>query len=202
MKFVLKSQLLKDEFALDSDYSQKNLDLPIPEASALLTREGVPEDRMIFQILIGYASSLDDIANDEDVNLDLDLTYNTVKNLPLVIAYGFKCWADCTTAERVDISAKSLAAYLTLLCENEHQCGIELIKPFLYNEKIINYGWCGNIFRTGVKEKKDLLGIAKESVRYADSSLIIEDEAIRQAYREMTGVELSEYGYDGLTAVF
>ena len=198
MSFNLKSKILKEEF-LFSKTSRINL-LSVQDASNYYKKNNVPKDRMYFQILIGYVSSLGDIASDKIVNLDLDLTYNTVKNLPIVIAYGFNGWSNCSLNERIDISVKSLAAYLMLLCVNEHNCGIQINIPAIYTADSLNHGWSGAYVCTGTKQKKDLLNIAKESVKYESKTLTIDTEKLNTAYKEMTGVDLSKYGLDGIEA--
>lgn len=200
MSYNLKSNVLKEEF-LFAKTSRVSL-LSVQDASNYYKSNNVPKERMYFQILIGYVSSLGEIANDKIVNLDLDLRYNTVKNLPMVIAYGFNGWANCSTDERIDISAKSLAAYLMLLCVNEHNCGIEITTPAIYTTEIFNHGWSGAYVSTGTKQKKDLLKIAKESVKFESNTLTIDTEKLIAAYKEMTGVDLSKYGLDGVEVSF
>jgi hypothetical protein len=200
MSFKIKSKLLKDAF----NYNAVNRinDLSAPEASDVYRKTNASTEQMVIQILIGYVTSLEDIANDKDVKLSLDLTYGTVNNLPLVVAYGFNAWADCTTQERIDITAKSLAAYLMLMCVNEHNCELEITRPALYTADSWAFGWTGNVVSTGIKKKIDLLNIAKKSVKNSAGVLTIEDKEIVDTYKEMTDINLSTYGFEGIEVSF
>ena len=200
MNYRIKSKLIKEAMIFNA--SNNLNDLSVVEASNVNKKENATVFQMILQIPIGYIISLDEVANDRDVKLDLDLTYGTVRNLPAVLAYGFNAWKDSDRNERIDITAKSLAAYLMLLCENEHSCGIEITKPPFVSAETTDFGWTGYIIKTGTKKQIDLLQIAKRAVSCVDSCLTIENKEIEKAYKEMTGVDLSEYGFDGIQACF
>ena len=65
--------------------------LSMEETSRLWTKNKFSEERIAFSILIGYLDSICEIAdeceNQYESHLAIDLTYETVKHLPLVLGH-------------------------------------------------------------------------------------------------------------------
>ena len=90
------------------------------EAKTIIDAMSPTQLGMIY--MVGYLSSLIEIAENPRVNLKLDLTYETVRNLPGVIAHQFMVGKNSgySLEECTEIAQKTIATYLTLLAANQH----------------------------------------------------------------------------------
>ena len=79
-------------------------------------------------IVGGYVYSLLEIAEWPEVNLPLDLTYGTVKNLTTTIGWEFsagqKPGSGYSVKENVEMAEKTIASYLACLAMNEENADI------------------------------------------------------------------------------
>lgn len=173
--------------------------------------------------IAAYCMGIFDVAKRK--NLDLDLTYETARNLKMITE---TLWNHC--GEEIDDRRKTyckmLASYLVLLAVNEHDCNLVLwlaINEEQENESedellpIIPVNlWCGSyvlglsskeLAKTDMskpeKEEKtvDLLDACVKAIystsKYLEQGCIVELDEIVEKYENLTGVNLSEYGLSG-----
>ena len=104
--------------------------------------------------------------------------------------------------ENAEIIGKTIAAYMTLLCINEHDCIPQYTKlnPAMYaSEADIPEAWGGGIvIEVGPKQPVDFYQAGLDTVKQekiaVDGGLAIDMTPIIIAYRRATGIKLSEYG--------
>ena len=107
-------QAIKD--AEKNDFSHLS-----PEAAKPII-DAMSPTQLGMHYMVGYLSSLIEIAEHPVVNLKLDLSYETVRNLPGVIAQQFMAGENSgySTEVNMEIAQKTIATYLTLLAANQH----------------------------------------------------------------------------------
>ena len=150
-------------------------------------------------IIGGYVYSLLEITEWPEVNLPLDLTYGTVKNLPAAIGWEFSAGQNpgsgYSTERNIAIAEKTIAAYLDCLAMNEENASI-VIK--VTKERTSTD--MGELTATCVRgiASVDFLGEIADCVSYLDKNLIVNMDKAVDAYRTLTGKDLTQYGVDGL----
>ena len=153
-------------------------------------------------ILYGYLNSFLEIC--EWQNIEIDLTYDTAKNINagLIALFSFqkKHYAH---SKNVDIVAKTLAAVLSYLAINEHGCWF---RGACYDAeykvgKLPQRPFWATVFAVSVGKKNkyiDFLPCCKASV--IPSTILIPDgltlhiDAVVAEYKKLTGVDLTECG--------
>ena len=144
-----------------------------------------------------------------DNKYTLDLTYKTVKHLTPILGlqyfdYIYKHEMDKEKA--VGIAKKTLAAYLTVLCMNEHLCFPTISKMDNINEimdmakasgKRPDDSWMGFTIKVGTKEEIDLIKEVGTAVKITSKGdFRIRVSHIVEIYKRMCGVDLYEYGIE------
>ena len=210
MKIALKNPTLKADYML----SQKVNKMTIEEASRFWSKNNYSEEKMAICMPLGYVDSLFEIVEEFEGKLEghptLDLTYDTVQNLPVFLAQQYFAYVGSgsySENEALEILKKTFASYLMLLCANEHGCAIEAqrledfdwimrnLQPGASHE----YSWMGMTIKTGTKGKYDLLQEAGQVAKLtANGALRIRISRVAEIYKRMCGVDLREWGMDDL----
>lgn len=143
-------------------------------------------------ILRGYVSSLYEIAGFPEVDQKLELNYESVKNLPVIIAYEFLTGMNSGEAveKNIEIAEKSIASYLYLLASNQHNIGLKMDFKGDFDAP----GTFSGIKVTA--SEINFLEAAKGSVKYEDDKITIIVSNVCKAYETTTGVNLREHGLD------
>jgi hypothetical protein len=188
------------------------------EASRYWTRNNYSNERMVFSILIGYLSSLGEMAdeyNDQtDDKVSLDLTYDTVANLTTVLGYQYFAYVrsgSYTSEKALEIVNKTLAAYLMLICMNEHMCfptvsrlnNYDAIMKSIAGDNDLSHqdSWMGYTVKVGVNKEYDLLQELGQVVKVSSSGVFrIRISRLVELYKQMCGVDLREKGLDDFEA--
>lgn len=210
MSLIFKNPTIKTDY----DFHKKISGLSMEETSKLWAKNKFSEERLAFSILIGYLDSLNEIA-EECSNLYeshpiVDLTYDTVKHIPLVIGHQYFAYVKSgsyTIEKALEIANKTLAAYFMLLCMNEHMCfpTVSRLNDF---DSILNAlgddinttpkdSWMGCTIKVGVNKDFDLLQEMGGSIKVSASGTFrIRISRLVELYKQMCGVNLREKGLD------
>lgn len=204
MKPKFKNPLLKKDYEL----TIKSAKMALQEKLTFWDRNHFTEERKVLDILLGYLDSLLELAEELQPQCDrdssLDLTYKTVKNLPLVLGYQYMAYTrshSFSKEEALDISKRTLASYLILLCMNEHMC-IPQIERIVSVEEYMDgddWGdtWCGNSLKIGTEHKLDLLQEVGYSILVTFSGrFMVRISHISDLYKSICGIDLREHGFD------
>lgn len=210
MNLIFKNPTIKTDFEIN----EKIQNMSKEEASRFWKKNNFTDERIIFSIMIGYLSSVCEMAdeyNDQtDENVSLDLTYDTVANLPLVLGYQYFAYVrsgSCTSEKALEIANKTLAAYLMILCMNEHMCFPTVSKLNNYdaimksiagdNDLTHQDSWMGYTIKVGVNKEYDLLQELGQVVKVRASGVFrVRISRLVELYKQMCGVDLREKGLD------
>ena len=135
--------------------------------------------------------------------IPLDLTYRTVHFLPVAMEtlYGFQKKNGAQDLKTLQSMPKYLAAYLTILAMNEHNCWFK-IKSFPQGRQGLPLWSDRYSIMTGKKRSLDLLPACTEALTFgtllSKNGFTLRMEPVVDAYREITGVDLSELGLQNL----
>jgi hypothetical protein len=174
---------------------------------------GVSLESAAFCMITGYLFSLlDYIEMAEEVfdnKYTLDLTYKTVKHLTPILSLQYFDYIhryEMDKEKAVGIAKKTLAAYLTVLCMNEHMCFPTISKMDNINEimdmseasgKNPDDSWMGFTIKVGTKEEIDLIKEVGAAVKITSKGdFRIRVSHIVEIYKRMCGVDLYEYGIE------
>lgn len=210
MQLIFMNPMLKA--AYDTAKVIENLS---PEETGKFYRmKRLGENEQIFQIAMGYVTSLFDILkfyeNNQEVEATLDLTYDTLKHLPAVL--GMECmsylYSGSYSKEKVlEIGRKTLAAYLMCLCMNTHMCMPSMQRMQDFHTIMDNLGadlqntdaasWMGHTIKVGTNKQIDLLGEVETAIKITPSGVFrVRISRVVEAYRQMCGIDLREMGLD------
>lgn len=200
----------------DYDYFKKTQSLSMQEQSCLWTKNKFSEERIAFSILIGYLDSFCEIANECENQYDhhptIDLTYETVKNIPLVLGHQYFSYVKSgsyTSEKALEIANKTLAAYFMLLCMNEHMCIPIVTRLDNFDDILKSLGddmsatpkssWMGCTIKVGANQELDLLAELGNIIRVSVSGAFrVRISRLAELYKQMCGVDLREKGLDDL----
>ena len=215
MKLNLKNPLILDVY----DVYKKTINLSVEETSRLWKKKRFGEEQITISILLGYLDSLCEIAEEcenlYDSHPTIDLTYETVKHIPLILAQQYFSYVKSGSYSKekaLEISNKTLAAYFMLLCMNEHMCfptvdkmnDFDAILKGLGNDinATPNDSWMGHTIKVGPNKEYDLLSSLGTSIRVsASKSFRVRISRLVDLYNQMCGVNLREKGLDDLEMV-
>ena len=157
-------------------------------------------------ILYGYLDSFLEIC--EQHNIEIDLTYDTAKNINAgLIALFSHQKKHYEHGKNVDIVAKTLAAVLSYLAINEHNCWFHATSYLAQVKagKIPKQPLWAGMFSIAVGRKNkyiDFLTCCKVAVIpgtiLIPNGLTLQIESVAAEYEKLTGVDLSEYGVTNL----
>lgn len=214
MNLIFKNPTIKTDFEIN----EKIQNMSKEEASRFWKKNNFTEERISFSIMIGYLSSVCEMAdeyNDQtDEKVSLDLTYDTVANLPVILGYQYFAYVrsgSYTSEKALEIVNKTLAAYLMLLCMNEHMCfptvsrlnNYDAIMKSIAGDSDLTHqdSWMGYTVKVGVNKEYDLLQELGQVVKVSASGVFrIRISRLTEMYRQMCGVDLREKGIDDLEA--
>jgi hypothetical protein len=210
MSMIFKNPTIKSDYEMNKRIQKMSKE----EASRFWKKNNFTEERISFSIMIGYLSSVCEMAdeyNDQtDEKVSLDLTYDTVANLPVILGYQYFAYVKSgsyTSEKTLEIVNKTLAAYFMLLCMNEHMCFPTVSKLHNYDaimksiagdlDLTHNDSWMGYTVRVGVNKEYDLLQELGQVVKISASGLLrIRISRLVELYKQMCGVDLREKGLD------
>lgn len=214
MSFVFKNPTIKTDFEIN----EKIQNMSKEEASRFWKKNNFTEERISFSIMIGYLSSVCEMANEyndqTDEKVSLDLTYDTVANLPVILGYQYFAYVrsgSYTSEKALEIVNKTLAAYLMLLCMNEHMCfptvsrlnNYDAIMKSIAGDDNLTHqdSWMGYTVKVGVNKEYDLLQELGQVVKVSSSGVFrIRISRLTELYKQMCGVDLREKGLDDFEA--
>jgi hypothetical protein len=210
MNLIFKNPTLEADFALSQKVNGKTNE----GASQFWAKNKYSEEKMVLSIPIGYVDSLFEIVEEFEGKLEsnptLDLTYDTVQHLPVFLAQQYFAYVGSrsfTQDKAIEILIKTFAAYLTLLCINEHgyipdvqrRKDMEWIYNNIEPDETHVYSWSGHTIKVGDKNKYDLLPEMSRVVKVtANEMLRIRISRVVEIYKRMCGVNLCEKGMDDL----
>ena len=157
-------------------------------------------------ILYNYLESFLEVC--EACGVEIDLTYATAKNIGPGLLALFSCQKKhYEHSENVDIVAKTLAAVLSYLAINEHNCWFRTTSYLAQVKagKAPNQPLWAGVFSIAVGRKNkyiDFLPCCKAAV--IPGTILIPDGLTLQIapvvaeYKNLTGLDLTEYGFANL----
>ena len=214
MNLIFKNPALKTDYEINERVQSFSKE----ELSRFWKQNNCPEDKKVVSVLMGYVSSLFEMADEYnrhyDATVGLDFTYDTVKNLPIILGYQYFAYVKSgsfTPEKAIEIANKTLAAYMTLLCMNEHMCSpvvsklenFDAIMKSLEGDYELTHrdSWTGYTFKIGVNKKYDLLQELGKVVNVSASEVFrIRISRLVELYKQMCGVDLREIGLDDFEA--
>jgi hypothetical protein len=156
----------------------------------------------------------DEYNDQTDEKVSLDLTYDTVANLPVILGYQYYAYVrsgSYTSEKALENVNKTLAAYLMLLCMNEHMCfptvsrlnNYDAIMKSIAGDNDLTHqdSWMGYTVKVGVNKEYDLLQELGQVVKVSSSGVFrIRISRLVELYKQMCGVDLREKGLDDFEA--
>ena len=199
-KLNLKNEQLCEaiEAAMEDDFSNLSSELRKPFIDAL------PPTEAAMCFVVGYISSLIEVAEYPEVNLKLDLTYETIENLPDAIAYEFMVGMNSgySLNENIEIAEKTIASYLTFVAMNEHQLAYT-VKEGTLDPKNPGKNFTGiSVMVNNMLAQCNFLEAAHGCLQYKENEITVLVSDVCKAYKNLTGVDLKEFGLDDLQAEF
>ena len=214
MELIFKNPTLKKEYAFEN----MTKGLSVKEGANLWKTLNMSEDRMVLLAPIGYLISFCEVADEyvekENNGISIDLTYDTVKNLPDILGYQYLSYTVTglyTKDKALEIVKKTLAAYLMLLCMNEHMCSytVERLNNFeniirkVDTDPDLTNSWSGYTIKVGPRMQYDMLPEVENAAREtARGSFRMRFSHAVEIYKRMCGVDLREKGLDDLDCVY
>lgn len=206
MSLIFKNPTIKTDYEL----SQKIKGLSFEETSKQFAKHKLTEERIAFSILVNYLSSFYEIGEEceelYEPNSNIDLTYNTLKNFPVLIArqyFHYVVSGSYTQEQALEIANKTIASYFMLLCMNEHMCFPTVAKLQDFDDIIKNPSaipsdsWMGFTCKVGVNKEYDLLQELGQVARItASGSFRVRVSRLVDLYKQMCGVDLRDHGLD------
>ena len=214
MTWVFKNPTIKTDWEINEKICRMSKE----EASRFWKKNNFTKERISFSIMIGYLSSVFEMAdeyNDQtDEKVSLDLTYDTVANLPVILGYQYFAYVrsgSYTSEKALEIVNKTLAAYMMLLCMNEHMCfptvsrlnNYDAIMKSIVGDNDLTHqdSWMGYTVKVGVNKEYDLLQELGQVVKVSSSGVFrIRISRPVELYKQMCGVDLREKGLDDFEA--
>lgn len=210
MKILFKHPTLEEDYKLSLQLNGMTPE----QASQFWAKIKHSEEKMAMCVPCGYVSSLFEIVEEFGGKLEgyptLDLTYDTVQNLPMFLAQQYFAYVGSgsfTQDKAVEILIKTFAAYLMLLCVNEHGYTPDVQRrkdmEWIYNniepDETHVYSWSGHTIKVGDKRKYDILPEMSRVVKVtANGILRIRISHVVEIYKRMCGIDLRELGMDDL----
>ena len=199
-------------YQVNSDYIQKVLEIIEEDKSfsgdakayqELVSKSFSTSEGAIQRILAGYLQSLEEAV--EASNLELDLTYDTVQNIPIALASLAitQQQAGYDLERNINVTAKTFAAYLTLLAINNHNVRYD-IEQFSNRNNVSKPNLWADVFslRLNFKKNSDFLPAVMEGIMDApvlvENGFMIDTTSIRMAYKRITEVDLEEFGLSNI----
>ncbi len=186
------------ELTVKNDYLEDLIGAVIQEDKPVF--EGKTTQRLGEELVIQYAMDL--IYSGARVGVSLDLTYATVKELPVALKCRYQeCRKEYSAADSAGSLAKSLAAYLFALAMNLHDCRLkvtQVVSPLSTPTENREPMW--GVFRisAGFKKECDLLLPVDRGIRFLGQPgrqmLTIDVSHLIQAFKTAFCVDLRDYG--------
>lgn len=195
MKLSIKNEKLVAHFEAERNIASQNANQQAADSNAWVKEH--PES-----ILYNYLDSFLEVC--EARGVEIDLTYATAKNIgPGLIALFSHQKKYYEHSKNVDIVAKTLAAVLSYLAINEHNCWFRNTSYLAQVKagKAPKQPLWADVLSISVGRKNkyvDLLAAAKSSVTagsiMSPNGLSLQFAPIVTEYKKLTGVDLVEHG--------
>lgn len=150
-------------------------------------------------IIGGYAVEL--VRAAEEAGLDLDLTYDTLKNLPAaaMLLYNKQHVNDYDDERNKRVTCRTIAGYCVTLLINNHDSGIEVKSYSNSKDETRPEQWADRyVLKFNHKKNSDLLPYVWEGATdypiEIDNGFMIDVNPLIEAYARLTGVNLAEKG--------
>ena len=186
------------ELTVKNDYLGELIGAVLQEDKPVF--DGKTTQRLGEELVTQYAMDL--IYSGAKAGVSLDLTYATVKELPVALKCRYQeCRKEFSAADSAGSLAKSLAAYLFALAMNLHDCGLkvtQVISPLSTPTENGEPLW--GVFRisAGFKKECDLLLPVDRGIRLLGQPgrqlMTIDVSQLVQAYQDSFGIDLREHG--------
>lgn len=195
------SLTIKNEYIKKIKSDAAKLDSKLAPKRTIQIMQSLSSEEIGNTILWGFFESLMEIA--EERGIDLDLTYEKTQSFPAALAALYNVQKNSYTPEKnTEIIGKTIAAYLTLLCINEHNCipAYSQINTSLYaSQKDVPKTWGGGIkIEVGTESRVDFyqsgLNAVNQNLIDIENGVYVDMMPIMSLYRRATGVRLKEYG--------
>lgn len=199
MELSIKNEKLVAHFEAERNIAMQNANQQAADSNAWVKEH--PES-----ILYNYLDSFLEVC--ESRGIEIDLTYATAKNIgPGLIALFSHQKKHYEHSKNVDIVAKTLAAVLSYLAINEHNCWFRSTSYLAQVKagKVPKQPLWAGVFSIAVGRKNkyiDFLPCCKAAV--IPGTILIPDGLTLQIapmvaeYKKLTGVDLNEYGFANL----
>ena len=204
MKLNIKNKKIEDAINFENKFNISKADILSANTEKIV--KSMSMEQIGMNILWGYVSSLAEIAEDDYVNLELDLTYDTVKNLALAAAYEFVAGSNPASGysqkQNIETAEKTIAAYLMFLSINDDNCELHITEQKTFPEEgftVTNKWSVVDIYVISDLRKFDFLEAIHGDVTVSGNELIVNMENIMSVYKQATRKDLAEYGVDSIT---
>ena len=150
-------------------------------------------------IIGGYAVEL--VRAAEEAGLELDLTYDTLKNLPAaaMLLYNKQHVNDYEDQRNKRVTCRTIAGYFVTLLINNHNPGIEVKSYSNSKDETRPEQWADRyVLKFNHKKNSDLLPYVWEGATdhpiEIDNGFMIDVNPLNEVYARLTGVNLADKG--------
>lgn len=150
-------------------------------------------------IIGAYAAELI-IAADEE-GICLDLSYETIKNIPEAVAalYNKQCAAGYVDSRNKDVTCRSLGAYMDLLIINNFEDVKIDVRRYPAKDKARPEVWADYLALVlDDKKGSDMLPYICKGAKLYPNELDIDVGPLVEGYKKLTGSKLTEEGLTGI----
>ncbi len=190
--FVIKSKQL--QMAVEFENEKRICHKSLKESTEIF-KHSTNEQRGL-SALYGYLVPLAKTAAVKEIDLPLDLTYNTADNfLTVMLGMYSICIQSMEPDECSAIMEHTIASYLYFLGANEHDLALR-VAPLSRNpfrKKL-------RITLVSQKGEADFFMDVKGMVSASKSNLKIDMEQVLRSYKTITGIDLTQFGIDNVIA--
>ena len=158
------------------------------------------DDISTIKAIIGaYAAELIIAADEADVKLDL--SYDTIKNIPEAVAalYNKQCAAGFVDSRNKDVTCRSFAAYMDLLIiNNYHDVSID-VRRYPDKKQARPEVWADYLALVlDGKKNSDMLPFICKGASLTPNEMTIDIAPLTEGYKKLTGSKLTD---EGLTSI-
>lgn len=165
------------------------------EASKLYRR--CTDEQKVMSTLLTYVMTMLKVAVLPEVDVQLDLTYDTADNFLEVVLCSFSILnnSDTEMGEIIRILESVIASYLSLLAANEHNVHINAVKAkrFGFRKKL-------NIILSSETGEANFFEDISSMVTASEKYIKIDMERVCYSYKKLTGIELTKYNINSVFA--
>jgi len=194
---------------IQNDHTEKILKLgDMNEAESIAYMRSNSDALASVEMIIGgYTIEL--LRTAEEVGLELDLSYETLNNVPAVamFLYNKQHASGYDDSDNQRVTCRTIAGYLTTLAINNHELGVEA-KTYSNNKNEIRpEQWADRfVIKLNHKKNSDLLPYVCEGATShpieIENGFMIDIDPLVEAYKRLTGVDLAEKGLANMVLTY